>query len=153
AWQIVASATLTLVCAYVLWHRLPSFGQSPRFRWPLLQESWRFAAGLAGTSFLTVILTQTDKVILSKMLTLEMFGYYSVAYRIASALLMVAQAVFTAVFPVLSQLESRRDDYTVAQVYHRVCQSLCVLIVPPALVICLFSREILQIWTHDATLA
>ena len=56
------------------------------FQKQLLKGIWRFTAGMSGISILAVILTQLDKVILSKMLSLEMFGYYTLASMVAMSL-------------------------------------------------------------------
>ncbi len=78
-WQIAISATHTGLVAVFLWRNIPTSTRVPCFRVQMLKNTWRFAAGIAGTNLLATILRQMDKVILTRMLSLEMFGYYSLA--------------------------------------------------------------------------
>jgi lipopolysaccharide exporter len=48
-------------------------------------EIWRFSRFIAGSSTLTLLLVQTDKVILSRILPLALFGLYSLAVLLALA--------------------------------------------------------------------
>ncbi|HLM62627.1 MAG TPA: oligosaccharide flippase family protein, partial [Pyrinomonadaceae bacterium] len=82
-WQLIASILNCLLLIICFWKRLPKSLEKPRFRSSLLKEVWQYASGIAGTSLVVLILTQTDKIILSKMLTLEDFGYYSLAVTLA----------------------------------------------------------------------
>ena len=55
---------------------------------------------MSGIAVLSVILTQMDKVILSRMLPLETFGYYSLAGAVAmKALGYLVLPVFNSVYP------------------------------------------------------
>ena len=51
---------------------------------------------MSGIAVLAVILTQMDKVILSRMLPLEMFGYYALASTVATSLAAFSRRFFTA---------------------------------------------------------
>jgi O-antigen/teichoic acid export membrane protein len=115
----------------------------------ILKEIWRFAAGVGGTSALALILTQLDKIILSRLLTLEMFGYYTLAGTVAMGLYRISGPIFGALYPRFSQLASTRDVNTLIPLYHIGCQLMAVLILPVALTITFFSREILYFWTFD----
>ena len=77
-WQIVVSIINTFLLAMFLKRRLSFGGNKAVFQKQLLKGIWRFTAGMSGIAILAVILTQMDKVILSRMLSLEMFGYYVV---------------------------------------------------------------------------
>jgi O-antigen/teichoic acid export membrane protein len=59
---------------------------------------------MTGIAALTTILTQLDKVILSKMLTLESFGYYTLVFSLASILSQLVTPVSSALFPKFSQI-------------------------------------------------
>ncbi|MBN1877085.1 MAG: oligosaccharide flippase family protein [Anaerolineae bacterium] len=152
-WQAFTSTVQTLALAVALWRGLPSALSSARFDLDLLKSIWRFAAGMSGISVLSLILTQLDKVILSKVLPLEMFGYYTLASTVASNLLIVAYPVNYAVFPRFSQLVSQGDEESLKKLYHLSCQLSSVLVLPAAIVLSLFAPEILLLWTGDPATA
>jgi len=148
-WQIIISILHTSMTAFFLWNNLPGAGHRSHFQKDMLLGIWRFAAGMTGISVTAVILTQTDKIVLSKILSLEMFGYYTLATVVANALYYFIGPVFSALFPRFSQLVSINDQAGLKQLYHKSCQFMSVMILPPAIVVSFFSSEILLLWTAD----
>ncbi len=148
-WQIFISMFHVLLAAFFLWHSLPKSSQHSQFQKESLFRIWRFAAGMTGISVTAIILTQTDKIVLSKILPLEMFGYYTLATVVAHALYHFIGPVFSALFPRFSQLVSLNDQIGLKELYHKSCQFMSVMILPAAIVVSLFSSEILLLWTGD----
>jgi O-antigen/teichoic acid export membrane protein len=108
---------------------------------------------MSGISFLAVILTQLDKVILSKILSLEMLGYYMLASTVGMSLGRLFTPVFFSIYPKFTQLVSINDQDGLKRLYHKCCQFISVLIFPVAIVIALFSYEILLVWTQNPATA
>jgi O-antigen/teichoic acid export membrane protein len=148
-WQIVVSVVSTALMALALWRSLPAGGGQARFRIPIWHSIWRFAAGMSGISAVTLFLTHLDKIILSKMLSLELFGYYTLAWTVANGLTIVSSSVFTVLFPIFSQQVAVADREGLKHLYHRSCQLLSVLILPAAILGALFAQEILSAWTRS----
>jgi O-antigen/teichoic acid export membrane protein len=148
-WQIFASMVHVLLASGFLWRSLPKSGHRSHFQKELLLHIWRFAAGMTGISVTAILLTQTDKIILSKILPLEMFGYYTLATVVANALYYFVGPVFSALFPRFAQLVSLNDQNGLKELYHKSCQFMSVMILPAAIVVSLFSSEILLFWTGD----
>jgi O-antigen/teichoic acid export membrane protein len=152
-WQLVTSVLQTSIIAACLWRSLPKTTQRPHFRKEVLLGVWHFAAGVGGISVVAVLLTQLDKVILSKLLTLKMFGYYSLATLVAGGLSLVIGPVSSALFPSFSRLVALGDEEAIKQLYHRGCQLMSVLLLPFAVLVALFPREIMQVWTGNSETA
>ena len=152
-WQIVISAMSTFILAIFLWRGLPSGKERAVFQRQLLSGIWRFAAGMSGISVLALMLTQLDKIILSKMLSLEMFGYYTLASMVGMSLGRLFTPVFYSIYPRFTQLVSIGDQDGLKILYHKSCQFMSVLILPVAIVVALFSYEIILLWTHNPTTA
>jgi O-antigen/teichoic acid export membrane protein len=151
AWQIVSNILQTALGAFLLWRSLPGAG-SPRFRPALFSGIWRFTLSVSGINILDIILVQADKVILSKMLPLETFGYYMLASTVASSIPMIVIPVFMAIFPGMSRLIMQGDEAGLKRLYHHGCQLVSILIIPLALVAALFMPEVLWIWTRNAAI-
>lgn len=148
-WQALASAVQIGLMASLLWHSLPHAAQVSRFRNELLISIWRFAAGIMGITTLATILTQIDKVIVSRMLSLEIFGYYTLASAVATNLYIFIRPISQAVYPQLTNLVALGDTKEIKRLYHKSAQFIAVLLLPAALVIALFSKEILLLWTRS----
>ncbi|HTZ41450.1 MAG TPA: oligosaccharide flippase family protein [Syntrophales bacterium] len=153
SWQIFISIIQIFVLAMFIWLRLPHGDRKAVFQKQLLTGIWRFTAGMSGISILAVILTQLDKVILSKILSLEMLGYYMLASTVGMSLGRLFTPVFSSIYPRFTQLMSINDQEGLKQLYHNSCQLMSVLILPVAIVIALFSYEIILLWTQNPTTA
>jgi O-antigen/teichoic acid export membrane protein len=152
-WQVVASAIQVFLSAMFLWRSLPTGIHPPRFEWGLLKSIWRFATGLTATSLVTFSLSQLDKIILSGMLSLEMFGYYNLASTLGNVLRMIINPIAIALFPRFSALVKQGDHESLKVLYHKGCQLVSVLIFPIAIATSLFSFELLWLWTGSEDIA
>ena len=148
-WQLGISIINAFLVALVLWRSLPRSKSKPVFQKELLKGIWRFTAGISGISILAVMLTQLDKIILSKLLSLEMFGYYSLASMVAMSLGRIFTPVFFSIYPRFTQLVSINDLDALKMLYHKSCQFIAVLVFPIAIVIALFSYEVILLWTQN----
>ena len=128
---------------------LPASPSPPQFRWPALVQVWHFAAGMAVITLLSILLTQLDKLLLSKMLPLKQFGYYALASTVASAIVIALTPINNAIYPRLVELVAQGETAALADSYHKFSQALTLAVVPAAFILALFSRTILLLWTRD----
>ena len=147
-WQVMVAALHTALVAVALWRSLPG-APGASFSKSLLAGRWRFAGGIAGITVLVVLLSQTDKVMLSRMLSLEAFGYYALATVVAGSLNYISGPIYSALFPSLIQAVGRGDADQLSAMYHKGSQLMAVLVVPVWIVLALFSRELLTLWLAD----
>ena len=152
-WQLFASVLNVLVLAIMLWRTLPSSTEPAQFQKILFFNVWRFAAGMSGITVTALLFNQLDKVILSKLLSLTMFGYYSLAWQIIGALFILYFPLYAVFFPVFTQHVARGDTEGLKHAYHCGCQLMSVAILPVVLLIALFAKDILLIWTGNITIA
>ncbi|MGD0170562.1 MAG: oligosaccharide flippase family protein [Halobacteriota archaeon] len=146
-WQIIINIIWTVAVLFALRRAMGPVSSAPRFDKKLLLDIRHLTAGITGIAVLTTIFSSADKVILSKMLTLEYFGYYTLAWGAASLLALVTSPIATAVFPRMVQIVERRDEGALTKIYHQSCQLQTMTVFPIALVLVFFSSEFLFLWT------
>lgn len=153
-WQgLVTLLQLVSVCI-VLRISLPVASERPHFKKDLLKKLWRFAAGMTGITLLSLILVQTDRVILGRMLSLEDFGYYALALAVSSIVSStIVGSITNTVYPRYSYFVSVNDESSLRNFYHQSSQILFAILFPVVLVIGFFSYPILLIWTGDEKIA
>ncbi|MBK6961248.1 MAG: oligosaccharide flippase family protein [Gammaproteobacteria bacterium] len=151
-YQAAVTGLEALVLAVRMRHLLPAPSAPLRFRWQALRDIWRFAAGMGGITVLAVLLTQTDKVLLSRLLPLAEFGHYALASTLAAALYVMVAPLNNAIYPRLTELVVQGDQHRLAVAYHRYCQALTLAVVPAALVLAFFADHLVLLWTRDAEL-
>ena len=152
-WQIVVTVIQMGLTTFFLWHNLPASDHLPRIRLELFKEIWRFVAGMSGISFISFFLGQADRIILSKILKLEYFGYYNLATTLSAGLQMVGSQIVNALFPRFTSLLAGGEHVELKALYHKSSQLMAVVILPIATVAVLFSNELIQLWTGDAVIA
>lgn len=149
SWQVLVNVIQLLSGFCLIWRNLPGFSQKSHFQLTLIKPLWRFAIGTAGITFTGIVLTQSDKLILTKILPLEMFGYYSIASLVSSIPYMIAMPFSNAIYPRFTQLVSAGNIVELTDLYHKACQVLAVLLFPMGLIVCFFSKELIFLWTGN----
>lgn len=148
-WQAVLSLLNSGVSRAALSYVLPTTAGRARFDWQLLKHNASFAVDVAGTTLLATAVTQLDKFLLTGLLPLPEFGYYSLATTASSALYSLIGPVAVATQPRLAQLVAAGDEGEVRRLYHRSCQAMSAIILPPAIVAAAFAPELLTAWTGN----
>lgn len=152
-WQAAVALVHAVTSAIVVWRCLPA-GREAHARVAILKDERKFAATVFGNALIGIALTQSDKVLLSGMLSLRDFGYYTLASTLAMALITSVIAPFnTASYTRFAALFEIGEENGMRDLYHTVCQFLALVIMPSALTLAFFSRQILQLWTHNAETA
>lgn len=153
-WQIIVNGLSITLLTILLWRSLPPSDRPPVFNPSLLRNISRFAVGMSGIALSGIILTQMDKIILSKLLSLEMFGYYTLA-GVASGVVpfLLVSPVFNALFPRFTSLVAVNDISALKILYHQGSQLMAVLVLPVAIMLSFFSFDILLLWTGNAKTA
>ena len=107
---------------------------------------------MLGITFLYLLLGQTDKILLSKLLSLTEFGYYTLAATISGALYLLIQPIVQAWFPRLSGLLASNDQNGLTNAYHQGAQLVTVVLGSAALVLMVAGETFLVLWTQDASI-
>lgn len=114
--MLVSSGFKTLL-SYLLF---PNALRKPAFDRQYMRDLWAFARFVTGSSIITLLLMQTDKVILGRLMPLDDFGFYILAGNLAAAPLAFTTAYASRVlFPAYSQLWRDQSDNLKAEFYAR----------------------------------
>lgn len=105
-WQALISLVETLVRGRYAWASL-GFKRS-QIKWDTndFRLQWGVVAGMAGAVLLGALAVQIDKIILSRMVSIEQFGYYTLASTVAIGFLQLIYPISQAALPRATQLHS-----------------------------------------------
>jgi O-antigen/teichoic acid export membrane protein len=134
------------------WHFVPIDGTRATFRWAEIAGAGTFLSGMTLANGAALLFTQMDKIILSKWLTLEQFGYYTLAWTLAGVFYLFYSPVSAAFLPRFSALIAVQNTSQVTRMFHTACQLVAIGAFPTAAVLALFPYEAVTIWAHDAEL-
>lgn len=152
-WQALISVLTVLLFWLKLHGHLPRGSRRGRFSRAALGEVRQFAGGVFAASLLGVILTQADKLLLSRLLPLSDFGYYMLASTLAASLYLACWPVLTGLVPTLVERIEVGDAPGVVRRYHKAAQLITVLMAPVALLLAVLPDAVLMAWWGDAARA
>lgn len=137
--------------AYRLLPAIPT-GQRIHWEWAPLKPVLKFSLSIAFTSSVWVLVTQTDKLVLSKILPLADYGYFTVAVLVASGIMIVSGPISNAIMPRMTRLQAEGQHDALIAVYRQATQLVTVTAIPAALVLIFFAPQVLWAWTGDVAL-
>lgn len=153
-WQVLISFLEIIVMFTSTWRFLGGIQPLENiFDVAIFKNVWRFSLGIAGITICAMLLKQTDKLIISKMLPLDQLGYYNTAYLLSTGMLLIFQPVQTAVYPRFTKLYAQNDSNQLSATFHGTAQIVAVLAAPAACFMIFFSRELLLLWTQSESVA
>lgn len=154
SFQLVVALFELLALAWIAYRLLPAMphGQRIKWEWAPLKPVLKFSLSIAFTSSVWVMVTQTDKLVLSKILPLADYGYYAVAVLAASGIMLVSSPVSSALMPRMARLQAEGQIDGVIAVYRQATQLIAVIALPAALVLVFFPAQVLWTWTGDTEL-
>lgn len=152
-WQATASIITVTALGILLYRQLPATTRTAKFSGVALKSVWRFAAGMLSVAMLGIMLTQIDKLILSKLLPLEEFSYYALAATLSGAIYMITTPVGQAFYPLFTQLVSRSDEIALRKKYHQAAQIISILAGSAGILLAVFPSEVMALWTQNSFLA
>ena len=101
-------------------------------------------------TFLSILLTQVDKILLSRLLTLEAFGYYVLATTVVNVLGSINGPICYAIYPRMIELVAKTDNTGLISIYHSGAQFVTVLMGTAAVVLMVSGDVVMTLWTTDS---
>ena len=154
AFQLAMAVFELVGLAWMAYRLLPpvDHGQRIQWEWAPLKPVLKFSLSIAFTSSVWVLVTQTDKLILSKILPLADYGYFTVAVLVAGGIMIVSSPISSAIMPRMARLHAEGKNEEMIAVYRQATQIVTVTAIPIALLLIFFAPQILWVWTGDTAL-
>ena len=146
SWQLLCSVLAVGLFCFMTYQSLSPSDQRVTFSIAAIRNVWRFAVGMTGISVTAVLITQTDKIILTKLLSMADFGVYTLATMVAAIPQMLASPVVQALQPRLTAQHTAANDLAFTNSFHAGAQIVSVILGSAAIVLILFSADILAAW-------
>ncbi len=151
-WQAIVGLIYAFTIREAAWRIVGRQG-SAEFDMAGLRRIWRFSAGMSGIAVSAIILMQLDKILLSKILSLDDFGRYMLAGTLAAGLYVLLTPVFNAVYPRMSALVAVGDIEKLKVLYRSGTRLLLAVLFPTAIAVAIFSKDLVFLWTGNMELA
>lgn len=152
-WQLGCAVLSLVAFAAIGRWRLRRLCPSPRVDYASLHRIRGFASGIAATTFLGFLLTQVDKLLLSRLLPLSDFGLYMLAVSLADALALLAAPLYGALVPRFAQLSHACEADKLGAIYMRASQCLAAVLMPCAFLLAVHGEAVVLAWSGSSSLA
>lgn len=113
----------------------------------------RFSLTIAFTSSVWVLVTQTDKLILSGILPLAEYGYFTLAVLMAGGITILTSPVSIVVLPRIARLHALGDRSGVRRLYGEMSQVVSITAGAAAVTLVFAAEPVLFAWTGSRQIA
>lgn len=143
-WHALSAALETWVRANLAWHALGSNRRSCHWDITQMRKLRKVVLGMSAATWLGALTVQMDKILVSKMVDIEQFGYYTIAATVAAGLLQLVYPVMQAALPRAVQL--RADPAALRRLSVRLFGMAALLVVGGGLGFAMGGKWVLQVW-------
>lgn len=154
-YQLVVALVELLGLMFKAYPLLPATQNPPGGSWSrsLKASLVKFSLTVGSVSAIWVVATQTDKLLLSRLLPLAEYGYFTIAVMVASGIMVLSAPVSGAIMPRLTKLEAQGDHAEFIRIYRQATQLVAVITGALAITLAFGAESLLWAWTGDQELA
>ena len=154
-YQLVAAIVEVLVLIAQAYRLMPKVDTSKTIPWELqsLRDVLKFSLTIAFTGAVWVLITQTDKLILSGLIPLSDYAYFTLAVLVANGIMVISGPISGALLPRMTKLNAEGNEAGLIRLYRNATQVVAVIAIPAALVLAFFAEHVLSAWTGNAGIA
>ena len=154
-WQAAASFFVMLVMRSMLctcirkdkvWANIPISARCGVFKIAAIRKIKRYSMGMFGMSVIAGVNTQLDKLVVSKMLTLDIFANYSLVSILGQIPYILTLPIATALFPRLANLLSKNNEMEVSKVFRESTYYIALIGAIAGVGVALFIKDLIKIW-------
>ncbi|WP_041655814.1 lipopolysaccharide biosynthesis protein [Azoarcus sp. KH32C] len=153
AYQALIGGFELVTFAALMYHILPRATRPVWPSWSALRGMLPVAGAMAFLSGMWVFLTQIDKLILSRALSLEVFGYYSVAVAAAGSVLTLVPPLNQVLLPRMTILAAQGRTEDLKQIFCMATQCSAVVFTATGAVLAILADPVLWVWTGSRAVA
>lgn len=143
---------LHMIVLRLLAHRAVGARDAP-YDFADLKRVGKFSAWMSGVAVAGVLLSQLDKVVLSRFVPLESFAQYMLAMLLVSGFQILATPAFNTLFPKFSSLIARGDLASLEYLYNAAARLFAIALFALAFAVVFQTEALVTIWLGDEKLA
>jgi O-antigen/teichoic acid export membrane protein len=145
-WTAISAFVEIVSYAIVCCRIMPELSLRPYLSYRAVKEVWHFSLGMNLIAILAMVLTQTDRILISKLLPLESLGCYFLAYNTAIGISLIPSAINSAMFPSFSSDYGHDGKNQLISRYDKATQINAYLISLLTFFLVFFGYDVLRFW-------
>jgi O-antigen/teichoic acid export membrane protein len=151
-WQLASNVSVFLITRHTLWRFIKTDAKYV-FDRQILKQVGGFAGGMILMAIIASLNTQIDKLLVSKLLTLKEFSYYSLAGIISQSPEILITPIAVAILPRLTKFATAQNKNNLIKLFHQYSVIMASITCAVTVVLILFTRDFVVIWTSSTDIA
>ncbi len=155
-WQTLTTLIFALVLKLALNKHLTGkyiCDITPKIDIAVLSKIWRFAGGMLLISLVASLNSQMDKLAISKLLSVESLGYYTLSVSLSMSIFIIVSPISVALLPRFTSLFSIGKFVEASLLFSKI--NIYVVIIAFSIManLSFFAEELIWVWTGDKNLS
>lgn len=152
-WQLVTTIVFAIAARLLLTNSLGLRGfPVARPDYALLKPHLTFAGGMFTISLMASLNMQIDKIVVSKLFSIEMFGFYALAATLAQLPVALTGPIGAAMLPRITALNASGRGKEATALFDKCTYAIATLSSAGAIAIMVFPETIFHVWLMDKNL-
>lgn len=155
SYQVIISIIEVVALVIKTYQLLPALGEQVRLTWSWqpIRGILKFSISIAFAGLIWVMVTQADKLILSKLLPLTDYAYFTLAVLVAGGVVIISSPISGALLPRMTKLHAENNEAGMVRLYCNATQIVGMIAIPITFVFAVFAEQVLWVWTGNAEIA
>jgi hypothetical protein len=146
---IIINSAQLLVFRWLLLKSFIKCNYFNKFSFNPLKSIKNYFTGIIFCTAISIVISQSDKLILGKITSLENFSLYTISWTVASALSLLVGPIISIYSNKITALISSKENKALVKNFKLLSQLTNILILSPAIVLIFFSKQALLVWTGN----
>lgn len=153
--QLIVSAIETAILNIKFKLLLPKISNKIKIRWSIspIKKILHFSAGTSLSAIMWICVMQLDKLWLSKTLSINQYGYYTLAVMAASGIQIISNPIGTVLTPRMVKLIAANKYEEFDATYRNLSKIAFTIIFAIGITLALFSNSVIYAWTGNQEIA
>lgn len=154
-YQLFVALLEFILYSFKSYSLLPKLAPDESIGWSLepIKPIIGFALSIAFTSSVWIIVTQLDKFVLSGILPLSEYGYFSLAVLVSAGVIQISAPISSSIMPRMAKLQAENKQLEIQNIYLNSTQFISTVVVTAGIVLAGVAEPFLLAWTNNLELA
>lgn len=152
-YQMIISICELITISIFTYSNFDNLKEKISYSFEVLKKIYKFSFAIAFGSIIWVVVTQIDKLVLSKYISLEEYGYFSLAIVISNGVFVLGNAIGSAIMPRMTIYSEQKKYKELENLYFLAIEIVLLIVVPISALLVFYGEEILYLWTKDLVAA
>jgi len=144
-WQTALAGLQSLAMVWAFWRQAPFAHPRTFTMFSALHEIRAFAAGMMIITALAVLTSQADRLVLSFLMPLAVFGQYTVISNLARSVPLLVAPISNVFFPKLTE-DLVDPGADISRDYHKYAELVAAVSIPPSIFLAAYAHDVLSVY-------